>query len=41
MDKDDGNKVTIECLKYSETPLKLYAEIFGKKVECVIRFRKA
>ena len=41
VDKDDGNKVTIECLKYSETPLKLYAEIFGKKVECVIRFRKA
>ena len=41
VDKDDGNKVTVECLKYSETPLKLYAEIFGKKVECVIRFRKA
>ena len=40
-DKDDGNKVTVECLKYSETPLKIYAEIFGKKVECLVRFRRA
>ena len=41
MDKDDGNKINIECLKYSETPLKFYAEIFGKKVECMIHFRRA
>ena len=41
VDKDDGNKVTVECLKYSETPLKIYAEIFGKKVECLVRFRRA
>ena len=41
VDKDDGNKITIECLKYSETPLNFYAEIFGKKVECVVRFRRA
>jgi predicted nucleic acid-binding Zn-ribbon protein len=41
VDKDDGNKITIECLKYSETPLNFYAEIFGKKVECKIYFRRA
>ena len=41
MDKDDGNKINIECLKYSETPIKFYAEIFGKKAECLIYFRRA
>lgn len=41
VDKDDGNKINIECLKYSETPIKFYAEIFGRKVECLIHFRRA
>ena len=41
VDPDDGNKITVECLKYSETPLNIYAEIFGKKVGCIVRFRRA
>ena len=41
VDPDDGNKLTIECLKYRETPFKLVAEIFGKKVECIIRTSRA
>ena len=41
VDPDDGNKISIECLKYSETPIKFYAEIFGKKVACLIYFRRA
>ncbi|MBR0040156.1 MAG: hypothetical protein IJP64_02125 [Oscillospiraceae bacterium] len=41
VDPDDGNKVSFECLKYSETPLKMYAELFGKKVECVVRIARA
>ena len=41
VDPDDGNKITIECLKYRETPFKLSAELFGKKVECIIRTSRA
>ena len=41
VDPEDGNKVTIECLKYRETPFKLVAEIFGKKVECIVRTSRA
>lgn len=41
VDPEDGNKVTIECLKYRETPFKLTAEIFGKKVECIVRTSRA
>jgi predicted nucleic acid-binding Zn-ribbon protein len=36
-----ANKITIECLKYRETPFKLSAELFGKKVECIIRTSRA
>ena len=41
VDPDDGNKITIECLKYRETPFKLSAELFGKRVECIIRTSRA
>ena len=41
VDPDDGNKITIECLKYRETPFKLSAEMLGKKVECIIRTSRA
>ena len=41
VDPDDGNKVTIECLKYSPAGINFYAEIFGKKVACMIHFRQA
>lgn len=41
VDPDDGNKITIECLKYRETPFTLSAELFGKKVECIIRTSRA
>ena len=41
VDPDDGNKINIECLKYCEHGINFYAEIFGKKVECMIHFRRA
>ena len=41
VDPDDGNKINIECLKYSQKGINFYAEIFGKKVACMIHFRQA
>lgn len=41
VDPDDGNKINIECLKYSDHGINFYAEIFGKKAECMIHFRRA
>jgi len=41
VDPDDGNKITVECLKYSAKGINFYAEIFGKKVACTIHFRQA
>ena len=41
VDPDDGNKITVECLKYSANAINFYAEIFGKKVACTIHFRQA
>ena len=41
VDPDDGNKINIECLKYSQQGINFYAEIFGKKVACMIHFRQA
>ena len=41
VDPDDGNKITVECLKYSPKGINFYAEIFGKKVACTIYFRQA
>ena len=41
VDPEDGNKINVECLKYSPQGINFYAEIFGKKVGCTIHFRQA
>ena len=41
VDPEDGNKISIECLKYREAVSKLTIELFGKKVECDIHTRRA
>ena len=41
VDPDDGNKIIFECLKYSEKPLKIYAELGGVRAECTVRFKRA